>query len=199
LKPASKGGGFFACHLYFAVLERGKTMEFLFNKAKGLSDFTDRIVRWVLIFYVGLNTALIIIMVLFRMMGGGMPWGEELSRWLLVGMAFIGASVALKKGAHVGISIVVSKLPSYIRRGVFLIGNILVLIFLLFFVYYSYQVAMGALRQLGGAIRVPMTVPYLQLPVGGVIMIIHMAYFIFGLFTKNDPDNFALSRLEEGE
>lgn len=174
-------------------------MDFLFNKFENLSDLINRIATWVLIFYVGFNTTLVIIMVLYRATGRGIAWAEELSRWLLIGITFIGASVALKNGLHVGVTILVEKMPPLVKRGLILLANVLVLIFILYFTSYSYQVALGAMGQTGGIIQVPMTLPYLQMPIGGVLMTIHLIYFTLGLFTNRDPGNFALSRLGEGE
>src|ERR1044072_7594549 len=44
----------------------------------------------------------------------GIPTSEELSRWLLVWLTFLGAIVALRQHAHLGVDTLVRALP---RRG----------------------------------------------------------------------------------
>jgi TRAP-type C4-dicarboxylate transport system permease small subunit len=57
----------------------------------------------------------------------GISVSEELSRWLFVWLVFVGAVVALRDHAHLGMDSVVSRLPAWGKKACFLLSNLLML------------------------------------------------------------------------
>ena len=57
----------------------------------------------------------------------GITVSEELSRWLFVWLTFVGAVVALRDHAHLGMDSVVSRLPAWGKKACFLVSNVLML------------------------------------------------------------------------
>jgi TRAP-type transport system small permease protein len=57
----------------------------------------------------------------------GITVSEELSRWLFVWLTFIGAVVALRDHAHLGMDSVVSRLPAWGQKAAFILSNLLML------------------------------------------------------------------------
>ncbi|CDF93354.1 MULTISPECIES: TRAP transporter small permease [unclassified Pseudomonas] len=57
----------------------------------------------------------------------GISVSEELSRWFFVWMIFLGALVALKDRAHLGMDSLVKRLPPLVRRACLVIGHLLML------------------------------------------------------------------------
>ena len=57
----------------------------------------------------------------------GITVSEELSRWLFVWLTFIGATVALREHAHLGMDSVVSRLPAMGKKICFVLSNLLML------------------------------------------------------------------------
>ena len=57
----------------------------------------------------------------------GIPTSEELSRWLLVWLTFLGAIVALREHAHLGVDSLVRMLPASGKRICFVINYCLML------------------------------------------------------------------------
>ncbi|AOE60356.1 TRAP transporter small permease [Pseudomonas corrugata] len=57
----------------------------------------------------------------------GISVSEELSRWFFVWMIFLGALVALKDRAHLGMDSLIKRLPSSLRRACLVIGHLLML------------------------------------------------------------------------
>jgi TRAP-type transport system small permease protein len=55
----------------------------------------------------------------------GITISEELSRWLFVWLTFVGAVVALRDHAHLGMDSVVSRLPAWGKKACFLLSNVL--------------------------------------------------------------------------
>ena len=57
----------------------------------------------------------------------GIIVSEELSRWLFVWLMFVGAVVALRDHAHLGMDSVVSRLPVWGKKACFIVSNLLML------------------------------------------------------------------------
>lgn len=103
-----------------------------------------------------------------------LPWSEEFSRYALVWASFLGASVALKRGLHIGVEAFVGKLVEKKRRQVYQLTLFLMMIFLLFVIIKGLQMASFNMRQSSPAMRIPMGLPYLAIPVGSILMFLHL-------------------------
>ena len=57
----------------------------------------------------------------------GISVSEELSRWLFVWLVFVGAVVALRDHAHLGMDSVVARLPAWGKKACFILSNVLML------------------------------------------------------------------------
>ena len=44
-----------------------------------------------------------------------LPWSEELARYTMVWMAYLGASLGIKRNAHLGVAVVVNALPDRLK------------------------------------------------------------------------------------
>jgi TRAP-type C4-dicarboxylate transport system permease small subunit len=70
----------------------------------------------------------------------GITVSEELSRWLFVWLTFVGAVVALRDHAHLGMDSVVARLPPWGKKACFIVSNLLML-------YCVYLFLVGAWQQ----------------------------------------------------
>ena len=70
----------------------------------------------------------------------GITVSEELSRWLFVWLTFIGAVVAMRDRAHLGMDSVVSRLPLWGKKACFFLSQVLML-------YVVYLFAVGSWQQ----------------------------------------------------
>jgi TRAP-type C4-dicarboxylate transport system permease small subunit len=57
----------------------------------------------------------------------GITVSEELSRWLFVWLTFVGAVVALRDHAHLGMDTIVSRLPAWGKKACLIASNVLML------------------------------------------------------------------------
>ncbi len=159
------------------------------------SNRVDRIAVWISILYAFLVTVTVLASVFLRMAGNAPTWSEEFARWLLVGIAFISASAALKRGSHIGITALVKSIPSLpLVRAIILVSNLLVLTFLVFMFWFGLDAALKAVDQTGDIIPLSVVYVKLHIPLGALMMIIHVLYATAGLFTKDDPREFLLSQ-----
>ena len=97
------------------------------------------------------------------------PWTEELSRYLMIWMAFIAGGLGLKRGVHVGINFVVQRIPEKASKWVRLITNIALLIFFLVLIIEGFHLTILVAGQMSPVLRVSMAWVYSSLPVGATL------------------------------
>ncbi|KIL35818.1 C4-dicarboxylate ABC transporter permease [Cohnella kolymensis] len=104
----------------------------------------------------------------------GITWSEEMSRYLFVYLVFFGAIAALKDNEHLGVDILVRRLPLTLRRIVYVISNGIVL-------YTLYLLGQGSWKMtiLSGDTHAPATgLPFSFVYVVGVITSACMAIIL---------------------
>lgn len=111
----------------------------------------------------------------FRM---SVPWTEEFSRILLIWIGMVGAGIALKQKLHVGIDFFQDLMPKTLRLTVVLLVDITVLAFLVLFTRVGWFSAQSAARVATQTLRISMRMPKMSVPIGAILMIIHLVYMI---------------------
>jgi TRAP-type C4-dicarboxylate transport system permease small subunit len=111
-------------------------------------------------------------------------WPEELARYLFIWVALLGAAVALKRGAHFSIDALVKRLPAGWRLIVPLSIHAILAAFTLVVAVKGFQLAMRVSEQLSSGLEIPMTYPYLSVPVSFAIMFKYLVTAIYGLAKK---------------
>jgi TRAP-type C4-dicarboxylate transport system permease small subunit len=151
---------------------------------------------WPLRMLVGRAFALIvgltIAQVFFRFaLDSPLIWSEELARFLLVWVTFIGAAVVAWDGTHLNVNVVFAKLPSRLKAVVRWINLMVALGFLTIMVWFSIPLIriesmadMGALGISFGWVRAPAAVG------GGLIIaliLLRRFYRLRGLPADDEP------------
>lgn len=102
-----------------------------------------------------------------------LAWGAEVSQTLLVWITFIGAALALYRGEHMVISLLVNKAPSpALRRTVLAIGHLAVLAFLVLGFWAGWQVVERTWSMRTTTLQIPAGILYLAFPFGCLLMIL---------------------------
>lgn len=143
-----------------------------------LERLAERVAYWTgicVIVLVAAFTLVVSVSVLLRYgFSLGIDWSEELSRYLMIWMGFLGASLALRNGAHVGVDMVRRALPRSIRRLVILTGSATCLGFFVVVAYQGIHLVGMVWPQPSLVLPVSMSWPYLAIPLGAILMIIQL-------------------------
>lgn len=137
-------------------------------------------------------TVVIILQVIFRfVIKGSLPWSEELARYLMVWVTFLGASIAVKRGAHVGVELLVMILPQKVRTVFVFLGVIISIIFCLVVFRVSLVIIQNQIvsHQISPAMRIPMWWAYGAIPVGTFLMAVRFAQPLLRPLFKNKALN----------
>lgn len=149
-----------------------------------LAGFSARINRVVefLLSVLGLGMALLVaVQVFFRYaLNNSIFWSEELARFLLVWLTFLGASVAYYRGAHAGVDFLYKRTGLGSRRAMNILVYLLSLAFFLVMVAYGWQFAHFIRLQVSAALSLPKWIPHSIIPLSGAILALHSLNFLWG-------------------
>lgn len=134
----------------------------------------DRAARWLLA-AIGLSMASVIaLQVFFRYaLNDSLFWSEGLGRTLLVWLTFVGASVAYRRGAHIGVDFFTGLLPAAPRRAVRLFATVACLAFFWLLARYGWDFMRLSAFQTMPALGVSRAWAVAAIPLGGAIMCLH--------------------------
>ncbi|WP_291297437.1 TRAP transporter small permease [Elioraea sp.] len=101
-------------------------------------------------------------------------WVEELTRYMMIWLAYLGAGLALRHGNHVAVMLLVDALPrtpALLLRG--LVGLVLAG-FVAALAWIGWEYADFAMRQRTPVLQWPTGYVYLAIPIGCVLMAAHL-------------------------
>jgi TRAP-type C4-dicarboxylate transport system permease small subunit len=99
-------------------------------------------------------------------------WSEELARYLFIWLVFLSAAMVLRQDRHIQVSAFVDLLPASIKRAVIILGDLLMLGFVLVVFVESLRLAGMVWTVLTAAMEIPWTFVYLGILLGMGIMLL---------------------------
>jgi TRAP-type C4-dicarboxylate transport system permease small subunit len=99
-------------------------------------------------------------------------WYDEVARLCFVWMIFLGAAVAVRRGAHFRLHLLIDRFGPSARRRVDLVVLVVVIAFAAVLLAGGIAIAPLARRQVTDALEISMLWFYGALPVGGALMIV---------------------------
>jgi TRAP-type C4-dicarboxylate transport system permease small subunit len=139
------------------------------------SHLAERVVQVTLVGMVAVMTVIIILQVFMRyLLLYSLSWSEEVARYLMIWVSFLGASLALKYGFHIGVEFVTNRIPEKMRGWVNLTAKLGMLLFLIYFTIGGVRLSWAVRDQDSPALLFSMAYAYLSAPVGGFFMIIQL-------------------------
>lgn len=148
----------------------------------------DRIVDAVLVVALAtISVALVAQVVLRYFFNAALPWPEELSQFLLVLISLLGMYRAIGKDQHIRIDWL-PKTRHPLLMTLRIAGLVFVCIFLGYVGYGGWQLAMTAWEQPSTALRVPMAIPYLIVPVACGLSLIAVAAVVRAMLRPRPDD-----------
>jgi|GEM_PF-4107350 len=145
---------------------------------KRVSDGAYVFGKWLLIFAMSSIVALVLIDILFRyVINMPLIWPQEITKWSLVWVGYIGAGVALRTERHVALTMVINRLGERAQAWVLLFGKLIILFFVSVFIWLGYQQAIVN-PAFSWAVNIRYTYAMLGMPLAGLLMFMHLIYLI---------------------
>lgn len=144
-----------------------------------VSDAVNRCVEY-LVMGASLSMALVILLqVIFRyVFNHSLFWSEELGRMLLVWLSFMGASVAYKRKAHMGVAVVVSRLPTALRLAAACVAHLAAIFLFWIMLWHGAQFFQMLAPQMTVSLGISRQWPFLAVPFSGGVMLMHGVLFL---------------------
>ncbi|UCG22338.1 MAG: TRAP transporter small permease [Deltaproteobacteria bacterium] len=121
-------------------------------------------------------TVVVVLQVICRyLLGAALTWSEEFARFGLVWITFLGAGIALRRRAHVGVQVIVELFSPGVRKIVQVFTIFTVVGFLLIATFKGMELALFNMKQYSPAMGLPMGLVYLAIPSGCLVLIIQLA------------------------
>jgi TRAP-type C4-dicarboxylate transport system permease small subunit len=112
--------------------------------------------------------------VLRYLFGISLSWVEELTRYMMIWLAWLGAGLALREGAHIAIDTLQLALPDIGARLLRAVVFLAMVGFFAALAWLGWRYSMFAWGQQTAVLRLPAGLVYLAIPVGSVLMLLHL-------------------------
>ncbi len=149
-----------------------------------ISDTLNRITEVILVLILTAMAVVVFLQVIFRyVLNFPLFWTEEFARYCLVWASLLGSAVAVKRGQHIAVTVLVERFPPALSRVCKVMALISVVMMLSIILWGGIQLVAITRAQISPALRMPMSVPYAAVPVGAALMLVHTVGFLIETIT----------------
>lgn len=154
---------------------RGRPGENPMSALRRVDGAIVTLTSWV-VAYLTLQMVLVVLLGVFTryVLNNALPWIEELARYSMIWLAWLGGGLALRRGAHIAVEFLRDALPPGLRSAVVLLGRLAVLVFLGICLWYGIDLTSRVSMQSTIALGVSMQIPYAAIPTGALLMAYHL-------------------------
>jgi len=147
---------------------------------KWLSDKLNTISIFLVVILMLAMTSTVLLQVFSRyVLNNSIAWSEEISRYLMIWICFLGSGIACKYGEHIGVKVIFERFSKKIQTFISFLTNICILIFLYFCISKSFTLAQFVINQKSAAARISLAWAYWAVPIGCIIMAVHVILALF--------------------
>jgi TRAP-type C4-dicarboxylate transport system permease small subunit len=101
-------------------------------------------------------------------------WTEEVSQYLMIWIAYLGAGLALREGRHVAVEMLQDRLPTALGRRLRMAVGGLVVLFLGVVTVLGFQFAIFVWSQETPVLNISLGIPSLAIPLGTLLFAVHL-------------------------
>lgn len=153
-----------------------------------ISDFVNKICCGLCVIALVAMVIMTGVQIIFRLFFDALTWSEEATRYLLIWSTFIGGSIVYKYGGHISVTLLHGRCPQFLKKVLTVFVHLVCGAFCTIAVVYGFRYMGLQGKQLSAALRVPMRYMYMSIPVGFLVMDLHILDALFQVFVKNDPE-----------
>jgi TRAP-type C4-dicarboxylate transport system permease small subunit len=130
---------------------------------------------WV-VAYLTLQMALVVLLGVFTryVLNDALAWIEELARFSMIWLSWVGGGLALRRGAHIAVEFLIDALPPNVRAVLVFLGRVGVFVFLGICLWYGIDLTSRVSMQSTIALGISMQIPYAAIPTGAFLMAYHL-------------------------
>lgn len=119
-------------------------------------------------------SVILFVQVLARYLGASLSWSEEVGRYLLITITFLGATVAYKRANFIGLAGFGAKLGPAIEQAIVRLLQVLTLICFGLITWFGAFYTLNSWEQTSTAVQMPMSIPLSVIPLSGAVFLLHV-------------------------
>jgi len=101
-----------------------------------------------------------------------LSWSEEVSRYGLVWLTFLGGALGVRKKIHVAVEAIVMYFPPELKTIIVKINYLLLALFGFVLFWFGTGLSIHNMKQLSPAMHIPIGIIYAAVPVGGLLIML---------------------------
>lgn len=145
--------------------------------------------KWVLILLLAAMSIIVFANVTLRYTTNfSIIWAEEVARYMMIWMTFLGAGLVLRAGGHVAITSLTELLGDRLRMALRVLVALILVAFFVAMIWYGYDYMTRMGRQLTPATRIRFWYVYLAMPLGFGLLLVHFLLVVKNFILGIEPD-----------
>jgi len=148
---------------------------------KKVLDVMDKILTAIIAVLLAAIIVLVLIQVAARNMKMSTPWTEEVAKYLLIWLTFLGAPVVFRRNEHLMVDLLYIRYSPKVRWITRLIFDVFIIVFVAYLTYFGIELCShpSTLKFVSPASGIPRVYIFSALPVGSAIMLVYVIYDIW--------------------
>lgn len=157
-----------------------------------LTNISIAFAKWCGISTAFVMTVMIFLQVVYRyVLGESLSFSEELARYMFIWSVAMGSALALKTRSHIGVELLVERLPKSLGNQAKGLACLISLVFYGMLIWYGFEMVVETMDQESPALELPMGYVYLSIPLSAIVLFIceikNVLDDLFG--TKGDDES----------
>ncbi|MBD8032792.1 MULTISPECIES: TRAP transporter small permease [Solibacillus] len=141
-----------------------------------LVEGVNKVVHGILIALMVVLVISVFCQITFRFFDYSIAWTEELSRYSMIWMTFLGAAYAVAARAHIGMELLVDRMEGLIKKAFIVLSAAVCLVFFVLMVVKGFELSMRVMNQPSAVLQIPMGIVYSVIPISGLILVMNLFY-----------------------
>ena len=138
-----------------------------------LTNITVACAKWCGVSTAVVMTVMIFLQVIYRyVLGESLSFSEELARYMFIWSVAMGSALALRTRSHIGVEILVERLPASMAKPAKVLACVLSLVFYGMLVWYGFEMVGETMDQESAALELPMGYVYLAVPLSAIVLFV---------------------------
>jgi len=155
--------------------------------------------RWVIFIMMAVMATLVFVNVICRyVFNFSIIWAEEVSQYLMIWIAYLGAGLALREGRHVALEMLHDRLPAPLSRIVRIVVGGALLALLGTVTVLGLQFAIFVWNQETPVLNISLGIPSLAIPIGSLLFAVHLALMFRDYADRRFVPGYVLEDLSGG-
>lgn len=138
------------------------------NSFQEFMDFVDVIVMHICVVLMFAMFVMVLLQVISRyLLPFSLSWTEELARFLMLWLIFLGASHIAKASSYIRVDFIIKKMPFFVQTALNVLIKLIILAVSGYFAYLSFTVfTTTAVREVSPSMQIPMLIPRFSMVIG---------------------------------